>query len=138
LLHDIGNMVVPFEILSKSGNLRAYEHEIVKNHAHVGYGILNGIDFPWPLAQAILQHHERLDGSGYPSGLSGQDIILEARILMAADVVDTIASDLPNRPGLGIDKALEEITKNKGVLYDPEVVEACIRLFKEKQFSFDL
>jgi PAS domain S-box-containing protein/putative nucleotidyltransferase with HDIG domain len=138
LLHDIGNMVVPFEILSKTGNLSAYEHEIVKNHARVGYGILNEIDFPWPLAQAVLQHHERLDGSGYPSGLSGQDIILEARILMAADVVDTIASDLPNRPGLGIDKALEEITKNKGVLYDPEVVEACIRLFKEKQFSFDL
>jgi putative nucleotidyltransferase with HDIG domain len=137
LLHDIGTMVVPFEILSKGGNLSAYEHEIVKNHAHVGYEILREIDFTWPLAQAVLQHHERLDGSGYPSGLSGQDIILEARILMVADEVDTIASDLPNRPGLGIDKALEEIVQQKGVLYDPEVVDACIKLFTKGKFSFD-
>jgi putative nucleotidyltransferase with HDIG domain/PAS domain S-box-containing protein len=137
LLHDIGNMVVPFEILSKAGKLSGYEDEIVKHHVHVGFEILNEIDFPWPIAQAVLQHHERLDGSGYPSGLSGQDIILEARILMVADVVDTIASDLPHRPGLGIDKALEEITKNKGVLYAPEEVDACLKLFAEKGFQFN-
>jgi putative nucleotidyltransferase with HDIG domain len=137
LLHDIGNMVVPFEILSKAGKLSDYEHEIVKNHTHVGYEILREIDFPWPIAQAVLQHHERLDGSGYPSGLSGQEIIMEARILMVADVVDTITSDLPNRPGLGIDKALEEITKHKGILYDPEVVDVCLKLFNEKGFHLD-
>ena len=137
LLHDIGNMVVPFEILSKPGKLSDYEHEIAKNHAHVGYEALKEIDFPWPLAQVILQHHERLDGSGYPAGLSGQDIIPEARILMVADVVDTIASDLPNRPGLGIDKALEEIKQNQGTLYDPEVVDVCVRLFTEKGFKFE-
>lgn len=137
LLHDIGNMVVPFEILSKPGKLSDYEHEIAKNHAHVGYEALKEIDFPWPLAQVILQHHERLDGSGYPAGLSGQDIILETRILMVADVVDTIASDLPNRPGLGIDKALEEIKQNQSTLYDPEVVDVCVKLFTEKGFNFD-
>lgn len=137
LLHDIGNMVVPFEILSKPGKLSDYEHETAKNHAHVGYEALKEIDFPWPLAQVILQHHERLDGSGYPAGLSGQDIILETRILMVADVVDTIASDLPNRPGLGIDKALEEIKQNQSTLYDPEVVDVCVKLFTEKGFNFD-
>ena len=137
LLHDIGNMVVPFDILSKPGKLSDYEHEIMKNHAHVGYEALKEIDFPWPLAQVILQHHERLDGSGYPAGLSGQDIILEARILMVADVVDTIASDLPKRPGLGIDKALEEIKQNQGTLYDPEVVDVCVKLFTETGFKFE-
>jgi PAS domain S-box-containing protein/putative nucleotidyltransferase with HDIG domain len=137
LLHDIGNMVVPFEILSKSGKMSAYEHEIVKNHAHVGYEVLKEIDSPWPLAQVILQHHERLDGSGYPSGLSGHDIVLEARILMVADVVDTIASDSPNRPGLGIDKALEEIKQNQGTLYDSDVVDVCLKLCTEKGFKFE-
>jgi putative nucleotidyltransferase with HDIG domain/PAS domain S-box-containing protein len=137
LLHDIGNMVVPFEILNKPGMLSDYEHEIVKNHAHVGYEVLKEIDSPWPLSQVILQHHERLDGSGYPSGLSGHDIVLEARILMVADTVDTIAADLPYRPGLGIDKALEEIKQNQGTLYDPEVVDVCLKLFTEKGFKFE-
>ena len=137
LLHDIGNLVVPFELLGKPEKLNAYEHEIMKTHTAVGYEILKGIDFPWPIAQAVLQHHERLDGSGYPSGLTGQDIIPEARILMVADVVDTMAADLPNRPGLGIDQALEELARHPGVLYDPEVVQACVKLFTQKGFQFD-
>jgi putative nucleotidyltransferase with HDIG domain len=137
LLHDIGKMVVPFEILNKPGILSNYEYEIAKTHALVGYEILKEIDFPWPVSQAVLQHHERLDSSGYPSGISGQDIVLEAKVLCVADVVDSMVSNMPYRPGLGIDKALEEITKNKGVLYDPEVVEACLKLFAEKGFQFD-
>ena len=136
LLHDIGKMVVPFAILSKPDKLSYAEYEIAKTHTLVGHEILKEIDFPWPVAQAVLQHHERLDGSGYPSGLSGQDIILEAKVLWVADVVDSISSNMPYRPPLGIDKALEEITQHKGTLYDPEVVDACLKLFTEKEFRF--
>jgi PAS domain S-box-containing protein/putative nucleotidyltransferase with HDIG domain len=137
LLHDIGNMAVPSEILSKPVKADESELGIIREHVLAGYETVKGIDFPWPVAQAILQHHERLDGSGYPAGISGQDIILEARVLMVADKVDNIACDLAHRPGLGIDRALEEIKQNRSTLYDPEAVDVCIRLFQEKGFRFD-
>jgi putative nucleotidyltransferase with HDIG domain len=137
LLHDIGMIVVPFEILCKPGKMSDYEYEILKKHTQVGYEILKELDFPWPVAQVALQHHERLDGSGYPLGLSGQEIIPEVRVLMVADVVDHLAADLPNRAGLGTDQALEQITRNRGILYAPEVVDACVKLFAEKRFQFD-
>jgi len=137
LLHDIGKMVVPFAILNKPGKLSDHEYELTKTHTLVGYEILKEIDFPWPVAQAVLHHHERLDGSGYPSGLSGQDIILEAKVLWVADVVDSISSNMPYRPALGIDKALGEIKQNQGTLYDPDVVDACVRLFTEKGFVYE-
>jgi len=137
IIHDLGKISVPAEILSKPGELTKNEFEIAKEHAQVGYDILNKIEFPWPVAQIVYQHHERMDGSGYPNGLSGEDIILEARILGLADVVEAMAAHRPYRPALGIDKALEEISKNKGVLYDPEVVDACLKVFTEKNFRFE-
>jgi PAS domain S-box-containing protein/putative nucleotidyltransferase with HDIG domain len=134
IVHDIGKIAVPAEILSKPGKISPMEFNLIKVHSQVGYDILKDIEFPWPVAQAVLQHHERFNGSGYPSGLTGGDIIPEARILMVADVVEAMASHRPYRPALGIDQALEEITKNKGILYDPEVVEVCVQLFTEKGF----
>jgi PAS domain S-box-containing protein/putative nucleotidyltransferase with HDIG domain len=136
-LHDIGKIAVPAEILSKPGKLNEYEFSIVQAHARVGYEILTMVSFPWPVAQIVLQHHEKLDGSGYSQGLHEADILQEAKILLVADVVEAMASHRPYRPALGIEKALEEITKNKGVLYDPESVEACVRLFTEKGYQFD-
>jgi len=135
IIHDIGKVAVPAEILSKPGKLTSHEFGIIKTHPQVAYDILKGLVFPWPVAQAILQHHERLDGSGYPNGLSGDDVIIEARILGVADVVEAMASHRPYRPALGIKKALAEISKNKGTLYDTRVVEACLKLFAEKRFS---
>lgn len=137
LLHDVGKIVVPAEILSKPGKLSQYEFSIIKTHPEVGYEILKEIEFPWPVTQAILQHHERLDGSGYPAGLSGKDIILEARILGVTDVVEAMSSHRPYRPALGLDSALEEISKKRGILYDPEVVDACLKIFTEKGFKFE-
>ncbi len=136
LLHDIGKISIPSEILSKPAKLNEIEFELMKSHPSVGYEILKKIDFPWPVAEIVLQHHERLNGSGYPQGLKGDDILLEARILGVADVVEAMSSHRPYRPALGIDKALEEISKNKGILYDPQVVEACLKLFSEKKFKF--
>lgn len=136
LLHDIGKIAVPAEILSKPGTISEGEFTIMKSHPRVGFEILKGIKFPWPVAQIILQHHERMDGSGYPSGLSGEEIYLEARILGVADVVEAMASHRPYRPALGIDKALQEISQNSGPLYDPKVVDACLTLFNQKGFSF--
>jgi len=136
-IHDIGKVSVPTEILSKPGQLTKLEFDMVKAHPKVAYEILKGIDFPWPIAQIVLQHHERMDGSGYPQGLKGEEILLEARVLAVADVVEAMSSHRPYRPALGIEKALEEISKNKGVLYDPEVVDACLRLFTEKGFKFE-
>jgi len=135
-LHDLGKMAIPAEILCKPGKLSEYEYNIIKAHPQIAYDILKEIEFPWPVAQVILQHHERLDGSGYPVGLSGQDIILEARVLSVADVTEAIASHRPYRPALGLDKALDEILQNKGILYDQKVVNACLTLFKEKSFDF--
>ena len=130
-------MAVPAEILSKPGELSEMELNLIKAHPQVGYDILKDIEFPWPIALAVLQHHERLDGSGYPQGLTAPDILLEARILAVADVVEAMASRRPYRPALGIDQALEEISRNRGVLYDPEVVDICVKLFTEKTFQFD-
>jgi PAS domain S-box-containing protein/putative nucleotidyltransferase with HDIG domain len=135
-LHDIGKIAIPAEILSKPGRLSLMEFTLIKDHPRVGYEIIKDIDFPFPVAEGILQHHERLDGSGYPRGISGSEIILEARILGVADVVEAMASHRPYRRALGIDQALEEISRNRGILYDPEVVDICKKLFIEKGFSF--
>lgn len=136
-LHDIGKIAVPAEILTKPGKISEYEFNIIKTHAEAGYNILKGIDFPCAVAEAVGQHHERLNGSGYPKGLSGSDILIQARILAVADVVEAMTSDRPYRPGLGIEAALKEISEKKGILYDPDVVEACVRLFTEKSFTFE-
>ncbi len=135
VIHDIGKISVPAEILSKPGRITDIEFSLIKTHSQVGYDILKEIEFPWPIAQIILQHHERIDGSGYPSGLKGEEILLEAKVLAVADVIEAIASHRPYRPSLGIDKALEEISRNKGIFYDSDVVDACLRLFKEKDFK---
>ena len=135
-IHDIGKISVPSEILSKPGRINEIEFSLIKMHPGIGHEILKSVEFPWPVAKIVLQHHERMNGSGYPDGLSGKDILIEARILAVADVVEAMASHRPYRVALGIDKALEEITKNKGILYDTEVVDACLRLFTEKGFKF--
>ena len=137
LVHDVGKMCVPAEILSRPGKLSEVEFAIIKVHPRAGYDILKGIRFPGPVANIVLQHHERLDGSGYLSGLSGKDILLEARILGVADVVEAMASHRPYRPPRGIGLALEEIWRNKGRLYDAKAVEACLRLFAVRGFAFD-
>jgi PAS domain S-box-containing protein/putative nucleotidyltransferase with HDIG domain len=136
LIHDIGKMYVPSDILSKPGKLSEIELGLIKTHSKSGYDIVKGMDFPAAVALAVLQHHERLDGSGYPGQLKGADTLLEAKILAVADVVEAMASHRPYRPALGIDKALEEVSKNKGRLYDPDVVDTCIELFRVKGFKF--
>ena len=128
LIHDVGKIQIPTEILIKPDNLSDIEFVMIKMHPQVGYEIVEAIEFPYPVAQVILQHHERMDGSGYPAGLSGKDILLEARILAVADVVEAMSSHRPYRPALGTDKAMEEISQNKGVLYDPKVVDACLKV----------
>jgi putative nucleotidyltransferase with HDIG domain len=136
LIHDLGKICVPVEILSKPGQLTEIEHTLIKDHPQVGYEILKEIEFPWPVAQIVLQHHERIDGSGYPVGLCGDDIIIEAKTLAVADVVEAMASHRPYRPTLGRGMALEEISQNRGVLYDADVVDACMKLLQEKGFQF--
>ena len=136
LIHDIGKISIPTEILSKSTVLSDIEFSLIKEHSQIGYDILKSIDFSYPVAEIVLQHHERLNGSGYPNKLKGDKILLEAKIIGIADVVEAMSSHRPYRPALGIDAALEEISKNKGILYDPKVVDACIKLFKEKGFKF--
>lgn len=133
VVHDIGKILIPSEILSKPGKLSDVAFNMIKTHPQVGYDILKSIEFPFPVAQIVLLHHERMNGSGYPAGLSGEKILLEARILAVADVVEAMASHRPYRPVLGINKAIEEITKNRDVLYDPEVVDACLRLFSRNE-----
>jgi len=137
LIHDIGKIGLPAEILSKPAKLSDLEFSLIKNHSQIGYDILKFIDFSYPVAQIVLQHHERPDGSGYPNHLKGDKILLEARIIGVADVIEAMSSHRPYRPALGIDKALEEISQNKGILYDPEVVDACLVLFREKGFEFE-
>jgi HD-GYP domain-containing protein (c-di-GMP phosphodiesterase class II) len=137
LIHDLGKMNIPAEILSKPGPLSDLQYGLIKMHPQASHSILKGIQFPWPLAHIVLQHHERLDGSGYPQSLSGEEIMLEARILAVADVVEAMASHRPYRPPRGLDAALEEISQNRGVLYDPEVVDVCLTLFTEKGFAFE-
>jgi PAS domain S-box-containing protein/putative nucleotidyltransferase with HDIG domain len=136
LIHDVGKVAIPAEILSKPTKLSALEYDLVKTHAQVGYGILKDVEFPWPVAETIYQHHERLDGSGYPRGLKGDEIILEARILIVADVVEAMSTHRPFRPARGEAAALDEITRNRGRLYDPATVDACVRLFRDKGFQF--
>lgn len=137
VIHDIGKVSVPAEILSKPGRLSIKEFELIKEHPQVGYDILKDVTFPWPIATIILQHHEKLDGSGYPQGLTKDEICIEARILTVADVVEAIASYRPYRPGLGVGAALEEISTNKSVLYDPDVVDACLTVFDTRGFKFE-
>lgn len=136
LVHDIGKINIPSEILSKPVKLTNIEFSLIKSHTNYGWEILNNIYFPWPIADIVLQHHERFDGSGYPNGLKGREILLEARIITVADVVEAMASDRPYRPTLGIDKALEEIENKRGVWFMPEAVDACLTLFREKDFVF--
>ncbi|RLE37561.1 hypothetical protein DRJ17_06335 [Candidatus Woesearchaeota archaeon] len=136
LVHDVGKISVPAEILNKPTKLTEIEFNLIKDHSQAGYDILKLIKFPWPIEKIVLQHHERLEGSGYPRGLKGEDIIIEARIIGVADVVEAMSSHRPYRPALGVGAALEEISKNKGILYDPEVVDICIKLVREKGFEF--
>jgi PAS domain S-box-containing protein/putative nucleotidyltransferase with HDIG domain len=136
-LHDIGKIHVPAEILSKPGQISEAEYTIIKTHSQVGHDILKTIEFPWPVAKIVLQHHERINGSGYPLGLKGKDILLEAKILAVADVIEAMATHRPYRPALSIEESLNEISKNKGKLYDPKVVDICLKVFKEKKFTFE-
>jgi PAS domain S-box-containing protein len=130
-IHDVGKISVPAEILSKPTRLKKVEFELIKEHSRDGYEIMKGIAFPWPVAEMILQHHERLDGSGYPGGLAGDEILLGARIIAVADVVEAMSSHRPYRAALGIEAALREIADGSGRLYDPVVVDACLRLFRD-------
>jgi PAS domain S-box-containing protein len=136
-VHDIGKILVPADILSKPGKLTRPEFDMLKDHTRIGYEILKTIEFPWPIAKIVLQHHERINGSGYPAGLAGEQIILEAKILAVADVVEAMSSHRPYRPALGVDKALAEISQHRGVLYDSTVVDACVKLFTEKGFHLN-
>lgn len=136
-IHDLGKIRIPAEILSKPGTLNSIEYELVKGHSQTGYDIIKDIQFSLPIAQMVLQHHERLDGSGYPQHLKDGQILLEAKILAVADVVEAMLSHRPYRPGLGADAALEEIARHRGVFYDPVVVDNCIALFRDKKFEFD-
>lgn len=137
LLHDVGKIAVPGEILNKPRGLTELEFSIVKTHPQVAYDILKTIEFPWPIAEIIFQHHERLDGSGYPKGLLGDKILFEARLLAVADVVEAISSHRPYRPALGVEVALSEITQYEGSRFDPEIVEQCVRLFNDFGFTFN-
>jgi len=134
-IHDIGKLSIPAEILSKPTKLTNIEFSLIKEHSRIGYEMLKDVESPWPLAQIVYQHHERMDGSGYPQGLKGDEILMEARIMAVADVMESMASHRPYRPALGIETALEEIEKNKGILYDNAVANACLRLFREKRYQ---
>ena len=137
LVHDIGKIGVPVEILVKPTQLTDIEMSLVRDHSKIGYGILKDIEFPWPIAQIVLQHHEKIDGSGYPQGLSHDAILMESKILCVADIVEAMSSHRPYRSAIGIDGALEEISRNKGLLYEPAVVDACLELFKNNSFKFE-
>ena len=134
-IHDVGKLSVPVEILTKPTKLSNLEYSLIKEHPRSGYTMMRGVESPWPLAETVYQHHERMDGSGYPRNLKGDHIIIEARIMAVADVVEAMASHRPYRPSLGMEKALEEIEKNKGILYDENVADACLRLFREKGYQ---
>jgi PAS domain S-box-containing protein len=136
-IHDLGKISVPAEILSKPTKLKKTEFDLIKEHSQSGYDILKDIDFPWPVARIVLEHHEKINGSGYPNGLAGDNILLESRIIAVADVVESMSSHRPYRPSLGIEAALEEIEKNRGIFYDDAVADACLRLFREKGFKLE-
>ncbi len=137
LLHDIGKLRIPAEILAKPTRLSKVEFDIIKTHSAAGHEIVHRIEFPWPVADIVRQHHERLDGSGYPDGIAGEKILLEARVLAVADVVEAMATHRPYRPALGIELALEALRKDRGVAFDAEVVDACIHLFQEAEFGWE-
>ena len=136
ILHDIGKFSIPIELLCKSTPLTVSDKELLRNHSQAGYDVLKGIHFPWPIAQTVLQHHERLDGSGYPNGLKSDSISEEAKIIAVADTVEAMTGTRPYRAAFGIDKALQHIQQESGTLFDPLIVEACVKLFNEKKFSF--
>jgi len=135
-IHDLGKIHIPSELLNKPGELSNLEFSIIKTHTEVGYDIIKSVEFPWPVADTVLHHHEKLDGSGYPHGLKGDQISLEARILSVADVIEAMSSPRPYRAGLGIEKALDEIRRNRGIQFDPAVVDACVDLFVNRGFRF--
>lgn len=137
MIHDLGKIAIPAEILSKPSRLTDIEFALIKTHSQAGYEIVADIEFPWPIARMILEHHERIDGSGYPGGLLQGEILPEARILAVADVVEAISTHRPYRPALGVDAALDEINVHRGILYDPEAVDACLNLFKNKGYSLE-
>jgi response regulator RpfG family c-di-GMP phosphodiesterase len=137
MIHDLGKISIPSEILSKPTMLSDIEFALIKTHSMNGYEILADIDFPWPVARIVQQHHERINGSGYPLGLTGENILLEARVLCIADVVEAMASHRPYRPALGVDVALGEIEKNKGIFYDNTAVDVCLRMFRQEGFNID-
>ncbi len=137
LVHDIGKVNLPTEIISKPNKLIEVEFNLIKNYPKVGYDILKKVDFPWPIAEIVFQHQEKIDGSGYPRGLKGDEICVEAKILGVANVVEAMSSYKSYRPALSIDEALAEIVENKNILFDPEVVDTCTKLFKEKDFKFE-
>lgn len=136
LIHDIGKIYIPAEILNRPGRLTPVEFDLIKTHPQVGYDIVKDIDFPWPVAEMIVQHHERMDGSGYPNGLRGKAIGIEARILAVADVVEAMASHRPYRAALHLQVALDEIEQHRGPRYDPDVVDVCLRLFREQGYAW--
>jgi putative two-component system response regulator len=137
VVHDVGKISISSTILTKPGNLSDDEFDLIHQHPELGYEILKGIDFPWPIAQTVWQHHERLDGSGYPHGLQGDEILLEARIIAVADVIEAMATNRPYRLGLGIEKALEEVEQQRGKKFDAEVVDAALTLFREKGYQLE-
>ena len=136
VIHDIGKIAIPGEILSKPSRLLKVEFQLLKIHPKVGYDILKNSNFPLPLADIVYQHHEKIDGSGYPKGLAGKEILLEARIMTVADVVESMSSHRPYRPALGIDATLETISENRGTLFDPDVVDACLKVIRKEGFTF--
>jgi putative two-component system response regulator len=138
LIHDIGKIYVPAEILNRPGRLSNEEFNMVKSHVKIGYNIVKNINFPWPIATIILQHHERMNGSGYPAGISGDEIILESRIMAVADVLEAMATHRPYRPAFLLEKAIGEICEYKGILYDEDVVNICKKLFEEKRFPIEV
>jgi HD-GYP domain-containing protein (c-di-GMP phosphodiesterase class II) len=137
-IHDLGKISIPSEILSKPTQISELEREIIKIHPRAGFEILKNIEFPWPIADIVHQHHEKIDGSGYPQGLTGDGMLPESRILVVADVVEAIASHRPYRPALGLDFAFDELAKHRGILYDADAVDACIDLFRTKGFAFSM
>jgi HD-GYP domain-containing protein (c-di-GMP phosphodiesterase class II) len=134
-LHDIGKIRIPSEILSKPGKLSPVEFQLVQGHAQASYDVLKDVEFPWPVAEVALQHHERIDGSGYPQGLRGEAILLEARVMAVADVIEAMSSHRPYRAALGIEAALAEIGRGRGTAYDPDVADACLKLFRENDYA---
>jgi putative nucleotidyltransferase with HDIG domain len=136
-LHDIGKIIVPIDILSKPGKLTHEEFNLVKNHAQAGYEIIKNLNFPWDIVQGVWEHHERLDGSGYPRRLKGDEISIDGRILAVADVVDAMSSFRPYRASLGIKKALDEIERGRNTLYDATVVDVCLKFFQDKSYQFE-